>query len=79
MNPANHWGSGIGKFNTLGLSTGIILGKAYFNFGDKFLLFIDALIATIFCNPSVVICSLFKANFTACLNKRQSACFFVIN
>lgn len=69
MNPANHCGSGMGKSNTNGLSTGRILGKASFNFDDKHL-FIDALIATILFNPSIVICSLFKAKFTASLNKR---------
>jgi len=69
VNPANHCGSGMGKSNTKGLSTGRILGKASFNFDDKHL-FIDALIATILFNPSIVICSLLKTKFIASLNKR---------
>jgi hypothetical protein len=46
-NPASQFGSGIDWSRTLGLSTGIISEKAFFNGSDKPQL-IDALTATIF-------------------------------
>jgi len=69
VNPDNHCGSGIEVFNTKGLSTGIKLVNDSFNL--LFIpLFIEAFIDTIFVNPSIFKCSLFKTKFIACLNKR---------
>jgi len=56
VNPANQWGSGIPNELMAGRATGIVLGKAAFNFTDK-PQFIDTRMATILRKPSVVRCS----------------------
>ncbi len=51
MNPANQLGSGWIVFSTIGLSTGMTLGKLAFNYSER-PLFIEAFIAIIFSSPS---------------------------
>ncbi|KAG0122496.1 hypothetical protein HOY82DRAFT_495566, partial [Tuber indicum] len=54
---------------TSGLYIGILSGKAAFIFNGR-PRFIDALMATNFCNPSIVRCSLLLIKLTAILNRR---------
>ena len=56
VNPINQWKSIIVWSLIKDLSTGTTLGKAAFSLSDK-PKFIEALIATIFNNPSIVRCS----------------------
>nr|UYR50823.1 hypothetical protein [Morchella crassipes] len=77
MNPASQLGSLISWSSTLGLSTGVILGKDSIKFGDK-PLFTDALRHTILCNPSIVRCSFFVMISIICLKSSKSARFWVI-
>ena len=58
MNPTSQWGDGISLKLTKGLATVITSGKELINTSDK-PLFIEALMPTIFFNPSVVRCSFF--------------------
>ena len=58
VNPANQFGLGIFVFATIGLSKGVISGKAAFKLLGK-PRFTCALIAKILLNPSLVKCSLF--------------------
>jgi hypothetical protein len=55
-------------FGTKGLATGIISGKAIFNFSDSPLPFIAPFIPTILFNPSIVKCSFRFINSNPCLN-----------
>ena len=55
MNPATQYGLKVLGTWTKGLGTGITLGKATFNCSGK-PKFMEALIATILCNPSIVKC-----------------------
>ena len=50
MNPATHWGSGIDLNKTTGLSTGLVLGKAFSKFAEEPQL-IEARRFMINCNP----------------------------
>jgi len=78
MNPTSQWGDGISLKLTKGLATVITSGKELINTSDK-PLFIEALMPTIFFNPSVVRCSFFFIKHTICLNNSKSACFCVNN
>ena len=69
VKPANQLGSLILQSKTLGLGTGIIFGKAA-SIAEGRPQFIEALIATILRNPSIVRCSLFLIKLTAILNRR---------
>jgi len=69
LKPANQFGSLILQSKTLGLGTGIIFGKAAFIAEGRPQL-VEALIATILRNPSIVRCSLFLIKLTAILNRR---------
>ena len=77
VNPAIQFGSGIRGFSTIGLTTGTTSGKANLTFSDK-PRFIEALIATIFRNPSKVKCSLRWIFSTTLLKKLKSEHFWVI-
>lgn len=77
VNPANHLGLICSGSSTLGLSTGIMLGKAFFAASDNPKLE-EALILNTFFYPSRVKCSFFLCISTICLNKSKSAFFCVI-
>jgi hypothetical protein len=72
--PANQFGSFMVWSTTIGLDTGLIFEKFVANLSDK-PQFIDALIATILCKPSIVKCSLRTIKSTTFLNKIKSAFF----
>ena len=61
-----------------GLSIEDIQGQEDFSFGEIPRLN-DAFIATIFCNPFIVTCSLFRTRLNACLKYSKSTCFCVIS
>ena len=76
MNPVNHWRSDIFWFITSGLDNGTILSYISFN-SAKRPKFIDALIATILCKPSIVKCFLFKTRLNACIKVDNQFVFFL--
>ena len=76
-NPANQCGDLIAGSDISGLATGVIFVNAAFNLSVK-PQFIEALIATIFFNPSSVKCSLFIIRLYACLKSSKSPRFCVI-
>lgn len=78
VKPANHWGSWIILFLTIGLETGATLGKASFNLSESPRLW-EALIATICFKPSCVRCALILINSKTSLKSKKSACFCVIS
>lgn len=65
-NPANHEVLRTFRFSNKGFSTFIVLGKASESSSVRPLLRL-ALIATIFCSPSTVKCSLFRTKSNALL------------
>ena len=76
INPANHSGSFIETKGTESLIAGTMSGKLAFSLSDS-PLFKEALILTIFNNPSSVKCSLLTISSITALNNKKSSCFLL--